>query len=626
MATINRVNGIVSGFDTETMVKSLMKFEQAKVDKKYQEKQLLTWQKDSYKEFSSLLRGLQSEFFDVIKPASNLRGSTMFNVFSAGVTTGTGAASTDVTATTTSGSVKGTITLSQITQLASRDTWNSSEGVKSLTSTTEISEAMLSSISAGEKISVTVDGNTKEISLAGGYGTDLEALRLDLQTKLGTAFGAGKVSVAAAGNKLTLDSLGSVVTLSDGETGALGKMGFVAGATNALNLSSTLASAFGSTDPVSFSINGVTSETMGIKSTDTIKQMIDKVNASAAGVTMSYSTISDKFTMQATKEGVVSNIDLQDGAGFFSTNLKITNNVTDRVQGQDAILTINGVATSRSSNTFQVDGTNITLKAKPADGTTINIGITSNPGTAVETIKSFVAKYNELIDKISLKTTEKKYRDYVPLTDEQKKAMTDDDVKLWEEKAKSGLLRSDPTLQNLSDKLRAAVFAPVEGLGISLKDIGITTSSYYADNGKLVLDESKLKTALTERPNEVIQLFTNESDTAYADMENRTTRNSQNGWANRINDILQDNIRLTRDSNNQRGLLIEKAGYEKDGSESTSVLAKKIKTTDTAIATLLERMADKEELYYAQFTRMESALSKMNSQFASTFGSTGSSS
>lgn len=627
MATINRVYGMVSGFDTESLVKSLMKYEQVKVDKKYQEKQLLVWQKDAYKEFSSLLRGIQSEFMDLIKPATNLRGKTMFNVFSAGVTTGTGSTTTDVTASTSADSVKGTITLSNITQLASRDTWKSSASVKALSGSAVDLPTLEAAITSGnDTFKVMVDGNIKEIALSGGYGGSAANLMSDIQAKLDTAFGVGKVSVSESGGSLTLDSVGSVVTVYEGETGVLGAIGFTAGDSNSLNLSTTLADAF-SGAALDFTINGKNSITdMGIVSTDTIKQMMDKINASGAGVSVSYSSISDKFTMQATSEGAVNNTSLTDTDGFFANSLKIADGA-DRTAGQDALLSINGVATSRSSNTFTVDGTSITLKSVPTDpATVINIGITSDPSSAVQTIKNFITKYNELIEKITLKTEERRYRDYTPLTDEQKADMTEGDIKKWEEKAMSGLLRSDSTIQAISDNLRRAVNDPVEGLGISLKDIGITVSPFYQDRGKLVLDETKLSSALTERPNEVIELFTRESSTTYADSANRGTRDAENGWMNRINDIFNDNIRITRDANGNKGLLIEKAGSEKEGSEVASALAKRILTMDNTIATLLERMADKSELYYSQFARMESALSQMNSQFASVFGNTGSTS
>lgn len=618
---VTRISGMVSGFDTETMIKDLMKVEKTKVDKVKQQKQVAAWQKDAYKEFSSLLRGLQSEFMDVLKPTSNLRSRTMFNVYSAAATLD-GAASSAVSIKTSASSQKGTMSIDQITQLATADTWTSASQVKVLEGTTLDAAALvtLNAATDGVKtVSFTVDGTTKSFALADNYA-DFAALKTDLQTKLDTAFGVNKISVSGT-DKLAFDSVGSSVAI--GGT-LVAELGFVSGASNVLSTSTTLATAFGiGANPV-FSINGISSASMGIKSTDTIKQMMDKINSSTAGVQVSYSSISDKFTMKSTKEGVANNISLTDTDGFFANSLKLSTG--NRVSGVDAQLTIDGVAITRATNTFDIDGTSITLKqtytpAVPATASDIQINITSDPTAAIATVKKFIEKYNELIDKITTKTIEKRNRSYDPLTDEQRKELSEDEIKLWEDKAKSGLLRSDSMLQGIADKLRATVFEAVDGLGITLQDVGISTSSSYAANGKLVLDETKFAQALTDRPNEVIELFTKESTKEYTDSANRVTRDKENGWASRINDIFQDQIRLTRDASGKRGHLIEKAGYEKDDAEALSVIAKQISTMDTSIATLMDNMQKKEEIYYARFSSMESMLSKMNAQFSSVFGS-----
>jgi len=41
--------------------------------------------------------------------------------------------------------------------------------------------------------------------------------------------------------------------------------------------------------------------------------------------------------------------------------------------------------------------------------------------------------------------------------------MSEDDIKLWEQKAKSGLLRSDSILENIVTNLRRALYDKVEG-------------------------------------------------------------------------------------------------------------------------------------------------------------------
>jgi flagellar hook-associated protein 2 len=94
------------------------------------------------------------------------------------------------------------------------------------------------------------------------------------------------------------------------------------------------------------------------------------------------------------------------------------------------------------------------VKQKTAD--TVTFSSTADVDAILDTITQFVNKYNEVIKKVQDKTGEAKYRSFTPLTSEQKKAMTEDEVKLWEEKAKSGTLKSDSTLKSLLTTMRSS--------------------------------------------------------------------------------------------------------------------------------------------------------------------------
>src|SRR5690606_350529 len=116
--------------------------------------------------------------------------------------------------------------------------------------------------------------------------------------------------------------------------------------------------------------------------------------------------------------------------------------------------------------------------------------VTSDPTKAVELIKGFVEKYNDLLDKLNAKLSEKREYDYEPLTDLQKEAMTEDEIKRWEEKAKSGLLSGDNILRSIVTGFRNAMIGAVEDAGMTLADIGIKSNS-WVDRGKLYIDEDK---------------------------------------------------------------------------------------------------------------------------------------
>lgn len=410
MATINRINGLVSGFDTESLVKDLMKLEKTKTNKVLRDKQTVTWQRDAYKEMMSLFRGFQSDFLDVLKPANNMRSSSAFNVFAAGAKLG-GVDTGKISVTTSSTSVSGTITIDSITKLATKDTWVSGSDVKPVEGTTNLS-GVNSALATENSLSLTLDGVTKSIDLNTGGYADMAALVTDLNAKFTTAFGAGRINVTESGGILKIGTTGHTVTLNSGEGSLLTNLGFVAGASNALSQSSTLASAFGVSDAtLAFSINGVSSTTMGVTANDTIQTMIQKVNTSGAGVTMSYSTLTNGFTMKANKEGYANGITLTDTNGFFANKLKLSA-AAGRTQGQDAEFSINGLATTRSENSIVVDGTTIQLKETSAAA--ITVSVTQDTSKVKDNIVKFVNKYNELIEKVYGKINEERYRDYTP--------------------------------------------------------------------------------------------------------------------------------------------------------------------------------------------------------------------
>ena len=64
------------------------------------------------------------------------------------------------------------------------------------------------------------------------------------------------------------------------------------------------------------------------------------------------------------------------------------------------------------------------------------------------------------MDQIGAKLGEKQYKDYRPLTNEERKAMSDKEVELWEERAKSGLVRNDLTLERILLSARSGMYQP----------------------------------------------------------------------------------------------------------------------------------------------------------------------
>jgi flagellar hook-associated protein 2 len=280
---------------------------------------------------------------------------------------------------------------------------------------------------------------------------------------------------------------------------------------------------------------------------------------------------------------------------LHDTGIDSNTNLPYEQGGADAKFTLNGLATSRHSNNFTINGTTFNIKGNTAAGESVGLTVSNDVDAVFNKIKDFITKYNDTIKTINDKISEKRNRDYPPLTDAQKSAMSDKDIELWTEKAKSGMLSSDSILPSALSEMRQDFYSPVSGadpLMNQLAEIGITTSPVYQDNGKLEIDETKLKQALSDNPDAVMELFT----------ANGSTTATQGIAA-----------RLYTSISNTMDKISQKAGS--DGAvDTTYFLGGQISDMDTKISEFEKHLNDVQKRYYAQFTAMESAIQRSNTQ------------
>lgn len=623
-----RISGLATGLDTESMIKQLMDAERIPLTRLTQQRTLLEWKRDDYRDITNTLRSLRDEFMDVLKPASNMLSDSTYKRFAAESTN-----PTVVTATANATALEGAHTISEITSLATAaNTASTAPVTKDLAG----SAAAALDYTGANQLQITLDGVTKTISLRNGVYADAADLVSNgtdgLQDLIDNAFGVmsdgtKKITVTESAGVIGFSASSSKVTVLSGTSSdALSNLKFTSGASNRLNLTDTLSSlalktglVFDGTGNLTFRING---KDITASSGTTLAGLINQVNSSDAGVTMSYSELTDKFTITAKTAGAGDNLILENTgvSNFFGAPTNIAADTYSN--GTDAEFTLDGVTTARNDNTFTVDGVTYTLNstyntATAPNPTPITVTINQDVDTIYDSIKAFVDKYNEVIGKINTELTEKYDRDYQPLTDEQKKDMSEDDIKAWETKAKTGLLRSDAILRSVVDRFRSAIYDQITGVDGIITDIGIKTSENYLDNGKLVIDETKLKDAIRQNPDKVRSLFNETSSISYSptlSAADRTTRYNTEGIAQRLSDIIQDNIRTTRDADGRKGTLLEKAGLVGDITEFNNLMDTEIDNKNTAIAALELRLSAKEERYYQIFTALETAVSKMNTQ------------
>lgn len=368
--------------------------------------------------------------------------------------------------------------------------------------------------------------------------------------------------------------------------------------------------------------------------TDTMNDVVSKLNGAGVNVQASYDSKLDRFFLATTNQGSSAGISFagSDPAGlnFLGAQLKI-DGVSDSgggvytstpVQGKDAVFKLDGVDFAQGSNSVTVAGvsynlTGTTSGATSLDGKTVTIpdpdkvqtttvSVTGDVDTAVANIQSFVDSYNKMLDEVNGKLKETRYTEYAPLTDAQKSAMKDADITLWNTKAQSGMLHNDSTLTTLVSTMRSALSQPISGVADtkykSAASIGITTGT-YTEGGKLHLDTEKLKTALKDNPNVLQQLFGASGATTVAGVT--TTDYNSQGIAGR----LYDGIQKTMDK------LKKIAGTTATTqSDTASNVAKSIIDYNKKIDNETTRFNALQKAYYTKYNAMELALSKLSSQ------------
>jgi len=325
--------------------------------------------------------------------------------------------------------------------------------------------------------------------------------------------------------------------------------------------------------------------------TDTLQSVLNKINKET-GVNAFFDSKTGKIAM-TTKNGgklepagneiVVS--------GTLGDKLNLTANDITVNHGENAAFSINGLEMTRTSNTFQVSGFEFTLKA--ANSTEITFSSAPDTDKIFDSVVKYVDQYNKLIEDLNKQIREPKYRDFQPLSAEQKKDMKEKDIEQWEEKAKSGTLRNDATISSMLRQMRTALMGSVDGK--TLGSLGITTSNDYTANGKLVINESDLKKAISDDPNKVHEMFSKDGDK----VEDR-------GFARRLRTIVDD----TQTSIAQRA---GKTGSVND----TFSLGRSLKEMNSQIERFEARLKTMENRYWKQFTAMETAINRANAQSVS---------
>lgn len=340
--------------------------------------------------------------------------------------------------------------------------------------------------------------------------------------------------------------------------------------------------------------------TLTLEADDTIEDALSKINeASDGAVRAFYNESSNQVFVERTETGEFN----EDGAEIgFDDNTIFTDmfnlDEANEQGGQNAEFTYNGAELTSRDNTYELNGA--TLQFHQTTDQAATISIEQDIDGAVEEITNFVDKYNELIEYMNEKTNEPRNRDYPPLTDEQRRAMSESEIELWEEQSQSGELRGDGILRGAISGMRSAWYESVDNEDSefsSIYEIGITTISAVNtpqnDQGKLEIDEQELRRALEEDSEGVYRMLSSRAD------------DESRGVLSRVKDSLDNSMdRIT-----------DRAGRATQTDHQYTMGRELMNMTDR-MANFERRMQQVEERYWDQFNRMERAMQEANNQYA----------
>ena len=334
----------------------------------------------------------------------------------------------------------------------------------------------------------------------------------------------------------------------------------------------------------------------------TISDFVSKL--SSAGVNASFDAANQRFFVSATDTGLDKEFKLEaDNAGAMkalgldTTATYANGSNATRIDAQDAEIVLNGATFKSSTNNFSINGLSITVNGVTDKDEELSISTETDTDGIYNMIKDFISEYNDIINEIYQKYNADSARKYTMLSDEEKEAMSDEEVEKWEDTIKNSLLRKDNTLQSIMSSLTGVINSSYEvnGKKTWLFDFGIETLGYFeaeegernalhiagdADDEAVSAKDDKLRTAIAADPDSVIDFFSSMCKNMY--------------------ETLGKQMKATDYSS------IYKVYEDKRMKTEYDDYTKKIKEAE-------QKLSDYEDKWYKKFSAMEVALSKLQS-------------
>ncbi|MFK3986624.1 flagellar filament capping protein FliD [Exiguobacterium mexicanum] len=541
-----RFGGLASGIDTDTIIKQLMQVERVPVDKLEQKKQTTEWKRDAYREINRSLMTMRNSAVDLMFSRN----------FLAKTASSSDTSRVEVTSSPSSGNAA--LEIRSVENLAT---------------------------SASHIVQLRDKNNNLVTRETAAKDLDLE-INTKIQTFTGSPTEVTLDSKMNDGGKLFINNVELLPTEYTYDS-ATGKVTFNSQIAEGAELK------YESGFKIEYiNKDGGTPAELTIGADAKFSDVITQLSSKDTNFSAFFNEASGELALTHRNTGSGSTIAFTGAAAtFFNAS------VASDIKGEDAVFNVNGIQLTRSSNTVIIDNMTITLKSefKAADNPTpVTLLAATDTQKIFDNIKGFVDKYNETIDLMNKKVREERFRSFTPLTQAQRDELSEDEIKKWEDKAMSGMLRGDTIVRSAMDTMRSkwssTSVSTNDDTMQQLFQIGLATGADFTSGGKIELNEEKLKAAIENDPEQVYQLFTN----------------AESGLLPQIRDA----------ATNSRSSITRIAGADGAGAPTYS-MGREMNAIDTRIQRLNDLLVDKENAYYRRFAAMETAMNQANSQAAS---------
>ena len=662
-----RISGLVSGLDTDSIVQELVSAYSKKKDSYVKKQTSLEWTMDAWKEVNTKVYGFYTSTLSSMRMSSsyNLRTATISNSSVAQVSASAGAVTSTQTLAVKQLAASGYMTGGKVT---------ASDG-SSVKSSTKLSELGITegTIMLGNK-EIELNGDMSLASLSGYLkGTNTNA---SFDEATGRFFISSKTSgengefTVTAGDSAGLEALSKFGLLAfkdvnGNETAEMKKYRELADAgfdsqaeidqrynkakwtvdsyTKSIqekvdNANSTIESLNKSNESLQEQLNKLTADDYKWeddydsedKYNEAVENLTKKIEENTTKIENQQKIVDENQPLlddSAALEAKVTELNadiLNDITGDVTDEVAIAKEIvakvdageltgsTDsaRITAQDSIIKLNGATFTGNTNTFSINGLNINAMATTVttsvdeNGQTVENDNAVTISTAIDTqgiydkIKSMFTAYNEMIAYMDGLYYADSADGYEPLTDEEMEEMTDTQIEKWEEKVKAALLRKDSTLSSITSALKNAMLGTsvtTNGVTLSLSSFGIATGSYFSTGDKerslFHIDGNKDDSLTASNEDKLMAMISSDPDAAIEFFQTLSTN---------LYDVLTKKMQSSSLSSaftiyNDKQMQSQYSDY-----------------TDR-IEDWEERVKDQEDYYYKKFSKMEQALSNLQS-------------